>query len=1096
MAYMDEMALEREKSKQALLAGKQPLLGDDATAAMHALGVNLGIVPRGTPPSAITQLLESFVRNGPKGVKVDDPKQLQVSPVALNRTPSTDVNRYSDGGPDLGATLKGLFDAAKGVGKHPQQKTGAAPAPPATGASLRDMARRGRSLHDQTPTPAPAVNPQDVIPGLRPGSEGARVSPSLAAAESYMTQREVPKSSTIGGAGGDMKLAAGRSFEGVNPQFAQAAQEYARIYHGQNGQYDVTLTSGKRGGDAREHGKGNAFDMQLVDKQTGKPLENYQTNDPKTFKAYQDYANGFHQFLEQKYPDLAAKHRWGGYFSGGKETYGSNDVMHHDLAGDRVGIAGGSWKDGLSPSQLKHYPGLEAGGGLSTRQPPGPQQPYETPFGTKTTLPGVTGVERPAQAASAAGANGATSLHAGEYPTPDQLRNTSVAAGDRFNNPFNMWHDGYANVHGGQPGIKITEHDTPAVYANKEAGAAAAIQKMAQSPLYSGKTMQDMIGQWVGHGESYAPIIEKQTGIPRNTPITPQFLASPDGMKFLKAMSRYETDSSKPYPLTDAQWEKARNVALNNPPALGNSIDSRPAGASVKVAGPATAAPGAAAPAAQPPSWLNKDTATALPAETVPPAAAPDAVTPPAAAPDAAAPAAAATPPNQLPPVIVDSPAPAAAAAPPQAKPVAAAAPVPAAPKPQQTGLDRARALVDQPMSKIVTDPAERAQIPAFALEKTPRQLSQMPVVGGQFMSKAEPLFQKHGFTRDDATKALAEPPAAPGKRSDLGTSGATDFSSRGRTPMAPPGLDKVPLPQPGPRTENRNAAQVELNMTPQERDLYQRHLDNLYGKGGVDNPPTAENPEGSRSSLFQSVDKHDGRYYNLPNVYDGKKVDEAESLKRAGEQGWDKFPSYKTPEEAEARYQQMHDYMDKDTGRYFDQNPRPQAPQQPQVTPEMAKALENAFKDEARVPQGPPPPPEALPVQPINNLPQGVPGGPQGGLPMAPGGLSSLPSNAYMPATAGSQGGSIATAGLMPLPAIEQSTYSTPLLNTMATNNSMFGSSSLSPISPTILGGWGWGGGGSGFGGGGGFDFGGGGGGFDFGGGGMTMPSMSTFGG
>jgi hypothetical protein len=84
-----------------------------------------------------------------------------------------------------------------------------------------------------------------------------------------------------------------------------------------------------------------------------------------------------------------------------------------------------------------------------------------------------------------------------------------------------------------------------------------------------------------------------------------------------------------------------------------------------------------------------------------------------------------------------------------------------------------------------------------------------------------------------------------------------------------------------------------------------------------------------------------------------------------------------------------------------------------------------------------------------------------------------------------------------MPLPAIEQSTYSTPLIDTMATNNSMFGSSSLSPISPTILGGWGWGGG-SGFGGGGGFDFGGGGsGGFDIGGGGgMTMPMMSTFGG
>jgi hypothetical protein len=181
----------------------------------------------------------------------------------------------------------------------------------------------------------------------------------------------------------------------------------------------------------------------------------------------------------------------------------------------------------------------------------------------------------------------------------------------------------------------------------------------------------------------------------------------------------------------------------------------------------------------------------------------------------------------------------------------------------------------------------------------------------------------------------------------------------------------------------------------------------------------------------------------------------------------------------------QLGERLGMDKKPNFDVGSQP-AVQQPQITPEMAKALENAFKDEARIPQGPPPPPEALPVPPVNNLPQGVPGGPQGGLSLAPGGLSSLPTNALMPATAGSQGGSIATAGLMPLPAIENSTYSTPLLDQMATGNSMFGSSSLSPISPTILGGWGWGGGS-------GFNMGGGGGGFDFGGGGgMVMPEMS----
>ena len=59
MAYRDDMAVERERSKQAMLAGKQPLLGDDTTRALHALGVNLGVVPPGTPPSQMSQLLQN-----------------------------------------------------------------------------------------------------------------------------------------------------------------------------------------------------------------------------------------------------------------------------------------------------------------------------------------------------------------------------------------------------------------------------------------------------------------------------------------------------------------------------------------------------------------------------------------------------------------------------------------------------------------------------------------------------------------------------------------------------------------------------------------------------------------------------------------------------------------------------------------------------------------------------------------------------------------------------------------------------------------------------------------------------------------------------
>jgi hypothetical protein len=123
----------------------------------------------------------------------------------------------------------------------------------------------------------------------------------------------------------------------------------------------------------------------------------------------------------------------------------------------------------------------------------------------------------------------------------------------------------------------------------------------------------------------------------------------------------------------------------------------------------------------------------------------------------------------------------------------------------------------------------------------------------------------------------------------------------------------RLPLP-----TQNLEAAQRDLNLTPQERALYQRHLTNLYGPGGVDNP------DGSRSTLYQmGVTMPDGRTYNLPTVYDGRILPPSgpwadNAMTRAQQQGLDTFPSYQSPFEAENRYQQMHNYMDRDTAAYF----------------------------------------------------------------------------------------------------------------------------------------------------------------------------------
>lgn len=124
----------------------------------------------------------------------------------------------------------------------------------------------------------------------------------------------------------------------------------------------------------------------------------------------------------------------------------------------------------------------------------------------------------------------------------------------------------------------------------------------------------------------------------------------------------------------------------------------------------------------------------------------------------------------------------------------------------------------------------------------------------------------------------------------------------------------------------NFNVAMKDLNMNEQEQFLYQMHLGNLHGRGGVDHP------DGSRSSLYQAVHEHNGKFYNIPTVWDGKlevkpftradgtkmDVPNDKALANVEKLGWDKFPSYATSDEADERYDKMHSYMEKDTQEYL----------------------------------------------------------------------------------------------------------------------------------------------------------------------------------
>lgn len=94
------------------------------------------------------------------------------------------------------------------------------------------------------------------------------------------------------------------------------------------------------------------------------------------------------------------------------------------------------------------------------------------------------------------------------------------------------------------------------------------------------------------------------------------------------------------------------------------------------------------------------------------------------------------------------------------------------------------------------------------------------------------------------------------------------------------------------------------LKPNPQETYLYQHHLRNLETGKAV------TNPDGSTSTIFNITVERGGKTYVIPTIWDGKAVSPQEAQARAGAAGWDKWPSYGSEGEAEARYNKLHDAM------------------------------------------------------------------------------------------------------------------------------------------------------------------------------------------
>lgn len=116
--------------------------------------------------------------------------------------------------------------------------------------------------------------------------------------------------------------------------------------------------------------------------------------------------------------------------------------------------------------------------------------------------------------------------------------------------------------------------------------------------------------------------------------------------------------------------------------------------------------------------------------------------------------------------------------------------------------------------------------------------------------------------------------------------------------------------------TRHLQAAADAMRLTPQEIALYMRHLHNLYGPGGVDQPG------GARSSLLAGTFSFDnGRTYLMPTLGGGRVYQPGTPDYRAfvaSQGGPSTFPSYPSVEAADARYRLLHDYMERDTRDYF----------------------------------------------------------------------------------------------------------------------------------------------------------------------------------
>ena len=165
----------------------------------------------------------------------------------------------------------------------------------------------------------------------------------------------------------------------------------------------------------------------------------------------------------------------------------------------------------------------------------------------------------------------------GGHSVHNDLPVTSTPAPIRYLNPSGMWDGPSARKFGSfdhgiiQGGNHIARFDTP------EQGAAAQFDLLNTGGQkgYLGMSVLDAVRKWTDNTggeaqvEEYAQAIAKAGGLRTSDPITTDFLKGNGGIELAKEMAVQE--SGKPFPITDAQWKKAQDMAYSGVTGPSNS---------------------------------------------------------------------------------------------------------------------------------------------------------------------------------------------------------------------------------------------------------------------------------------------------------------------------------------------------------------------------------------------------------------------------------------------------------------------------------------------------------------------------------------------